>query len=67
MFNQIFILKMKRVKLLLTFLAIVFMFSACEFSPEEIQPVGNITLETDTGGSGEYPGPKAPPAPPDDN
>ena len=48
---------MRKVKFLLTFLAIGIMVSACEFSPEEIQPVGDIILENDTGGAGENPGP----------
>ncbi len=52
---------MKNVKLMFAFLAIVFMLSACEFSPGEIQPVGKIILETDVGGSGEDPGPIDPP------
>jgi len=56
---------MKRVKFLLTFLAIVFMFSACEFSPEEIQPVGDIKFENSTGTSGANPGPNRPPDLPD--
>ena len=58
---------MKKVKFIFTFLAIVFIVSACEFSPEEIQPVNDIKLENYTGGSGERPGPNPPPAPPDDN
>lgn len=58
---------MKRVKFLLAFIAIVFMFSACEFSPEEIQPVNDIKFENSTGTSGANPGPNDPPAPPDDD
>ena len=54
---------MRKIKLILAFLAIGFMVSACEFSPEEIQPVGDIILETDTGGAGEDPGPTPPPRP----
>lgn len=50
---------MQKIKFLLASLAIVVMFSACEFSPGKIQPVGKIILETEVGGSGEYPGPKA--------
>jgi len=67
MFKKIFNIKMKKVKFLLTFLAIVFMVSACEFSPEEIQPVGDIKFENHTGTSGANPGPNDPPAPPDEN
>ena len=52
---------MRKVKFTITFLAIVLMFSACEFSPEEIQPVGKIIFETDGGNSGENPGPIDPP------
>ena len=58
---------MKKVKPILAFLAIGIMLSACEFSPEEIQPVGDIKLEYNTGGSGERPGPDPLPDPPDDN
>ena len=54
---------MKKVKFLFAFLAIVIMMSACEFSPEEIQPVGDIILENETGGSGEYPRPTPKPEP----
>ena len=54
---------MKRVKFLLAFLAIVFMFSACEFSPQEIQPVGEVILEYDTGTSGEDELPESPDPP----
>ena len=54
---------MKKVNSLLTVLAIVFMVSACELSPEEIQPVGKIILETEVGTSGEDPGPTPPPDP----
>jgi len=56
---------MKKVKFLFAFLAIGIMMSACEFSPEEIQPVGDIKFENNTGTSGERPEPKAPPSPPD--
>jgi len=56
---------MRKIKLILTFLAIGVMVSACEFSPEEIQPVGDIKLEYNTGGSGERPDPDLP-DPPDD-
>ena len=52
---------MRKIKLLLTFLAMVFMVSACELSPGEIQPVGKIILENDTGTLGENPGPQDPP------
>ena len=62
MFNNIFILKMKKV-FFFTFLAIGMMMSACELSPEEIQPVGKIILETEVGGSGEDPIPAPPPDP----
>jgi len=58
---------MKRVKFFLAFLAIVFMLSACEFSPQEIQPVGKVILEYDTGGAGEDPLPEPPLDPPDEN
>ncbi len=58
---------MKKVKFLLAFIAIGIMFSACEFSPEEIQPVGDIKFENYPGTSGERPGPNDPPAPPDDD
>ena len=57
MFNNIIISLMRNVKFILAFLAIGIMMSACEFSPEEIQPVGDIILENETGGSGEYPRP----------
>ena len=57
MFNDISILIMKKVKFILAFLAIGIMLSACEFSPEEIQPVGDIKFENNTGGSGERPEP----------
>ena len=65
MFNDIFILIMRKFKFILAFLAIGFMVSACEFSPEEIQPVGDIILENETGGLGEDPGPLDPIDPPD--
>ena len=57
---------MRKVKFLLAFLAIGIMVSACEFSPEEIQPVGDIKFENYTGTSGESPGPTPPPRPIDD-
>ena len=57
MFKQNNILIMKKVKFFFTFLAIVFMVSACEFSPEEIKPVGDIKFENSEGGSGENPEP----------
>jgi len=56
---------MKRVKFFLAYLAIVFMLSACEFTPEEIQPVGKVILETDRGTSGTDPQPAPPPSPPE--
>ncbi len=56
---------MRKVKFIFTFLAVVFIFSACEFSPQEIQPVGDIKFENYPGTSGERPGPNDPPAPPD--
>ena len=56
---------MRKIKLLLAFLAIGMMMSACEFSPEEIQPVGKVTLEN-TGVSGTKPVPDDPPTPPND-
>lgn len=60
-YNKIIILKMRKIKFMFAFLAIVFMLSACEFSPEEIQPVGKIILENTGGNSGERPGPQDPP------
>jgi len=54
---------MKKVKFLLAFIAIGIMFSACEFSPEEIQPLGKIVLENTGGNSGENPGPTPKPEP----
>jgi len=47
---------MRKIKFMFAFIAIVFMMSACEFSPEEIQPVGKIILETDPSGLGENQG-----------
>jgi len=46
---------MRKIMFLIAILAIVFMFAACEFTPEEIQPVGKVILETEscTCGSGE--------------
>ena len=62
MFN-IILLRMKKVKFLLTFIAIVFMVSACEMSPEEIQPIDNqFILENDQ--SGEDMDDMIPPPPP---
>jgi len=58
---------MRKVKTIFAFLAIGILLSACEFSPEEIKPVGDIILETDTGGSGERPDPNPPPDPPDED
>jgi len=55
---------MKRVKFFLAFLAIGIMLSACEFSPEEIKPVGDIILEMDRGTSGT--GTEEPPLDPPD-
>jgi len=52
---------MRKIKFTIAFLAIVFMLSACEFSPQEIQPVGKIILENTGGNSGERPGPQDPP------
>ena len=52
---------MRKIKLLLTCLAMVFMVSACELSPEEIQPVGTIIMENTGGNSGERPIPADPP------
>lgn len=57
---------MKKVKSILTFLAIGILLSACEFSPEEIQPLGKVTLEN-TGVSGTKPIPNDPPPPPDED
>ena len=57
---------MKKVKFIFTFLAIVFIVSACEFSPEEIQPVGDIILENTPGTSDNNPtGPEPPLDPPE--
>ncbi len=54
---------MKKVKFIFTFLAIVFMVSACELSPEEIQPIDNqFILENDQ--SGEDMDDMIPPPPP---
>jgi len=64
--NKIFILIMKKVKFLLAFIVIGIIMSACEFSPEEIQPVGDIILEYDTGGAGEDELPESPDLPDDD-
>ena len=56
---------MKKVKFLLTFLVIVFTVSACELSPEEIQPIDNqFILENDQ--SGEDMDNMIPPPPPAD-
>jgi len=52
---------MKKVKLLFTFLAIVFMVSACELSPEEIMPISSHVLNNDTGYAGVNPPPQPPP------
>lgn len=51
---------MKKVKLFFTFLAIVFMVSACELSPNEIAPLSNPVLNNDTGNDGEDPPPRPP-------
>jgi len=52
---------MKKVKLLLTLLAMVFMVSACELSPEEIQPINDqIILKVEEGAKMD-PGPPLPP------
>jgi len=64
MFNDIFILIMKKIKFFLSFLAIGIMLSACEFSYEEIQPVGDIKFEN-TGHAGVDPEPDDLPDPPD--
>jgi len=57
---------MRKIKLILAFLAIGIMVSACEFSPEEIQPVGNVILENTPGTSDNNPtGPLDPIDPPD--
>jgi len=52
---------MRKIKFIFAFIAIVFMVSACEFSPEEIQPVGKIILKNNVGGAGEDPEPQEPP------
>ena len=66
MFNNIKKLKMKKVKFLLTFLAIVFTVSACELSPGEIEPIDNqFILENDQ--SGEDMDDNIPPPPPPSN
>jgi len=54
---------MRKIKFMFAFIAIVFMLSACEFSPEEIQPLGKIVLEDTGGNSGERPGPTPKPEP----
>ncbi len=54
---------MKKVKLLLTLLAIVFMVSACELSPGEIQPAGNQSFNIDPVHDGEESDPPEPPPP----
>ena len=62
MFNNIFILKMKKIKLLFTFLAIGVLVSACDLSPEEIEPLTNPTYyDEKTGQSGGNPPPQPPP------
>lgn len=54
---------MKKVKFIFSLLAIVFMVSACEFSPEEIEPIGKY-LEFDPDVAGEdLPDPLPPPPP----
>ena len=55
---------MRKFKFIFAFFAIGILLSACEFSPEEIEPVGEIMLETDPGTSGEHPDPTPPPRPP---
>lgn len=52
---------MKKVKLLLA-LAILFMVSSCELSPEEIEP-NDFMYEFDPDQSGEVPGDPLPPPP----
>ena len=42
------------------------MMSACEFSPQEIQPVDNIILENERGTSGEGELPESPDSPDED-
>jgi len=54
---------MKQVKLLFTLLAIVFMVSACELSPGEIEPIGKY-LEFDPEVAGEDLPDEIPPPPP---
>ena len=58
---------MKKVKFIFTFLAVVFIVSACEFSPQEIQPVGKVILENKPGTSGTDPGPDPLPDAPDED
>ncbi|MCZ6899039.1 MAG: hypothetical protein O7F74_02265 [Bacteroidetes bacterium] len=56
---------MRKVKFLLAFIAIGIMFSACEFSPEEIQPVGKAILENYPGTDDGPDYPDDPPTPPE--
>lgn len=63
MFNKTLILIMKKVKFIFSLLAITFMVSACEFSPEEIEPIGKY-LEFYPDVAGEDPPDEIPPPPP---
>lgn len=54
---------MKKVKFIFSLLAITFMVSACEFSPEEIEPIGKY-LEFYPDVAGEDPPDEIPPPPP---
>ena len=55
---------MKQVKLFLTLLAIVFMVSACELSPGEIEPISDELLYYEpTHDGGDMGGETAPPPP----
>ncbi len=58
---------MRKVKTIFAFLAIGILLSACELSPEEIKPVGDIILEYEPTESGERPDPNPPPDPPDED
>jgi len=61
MFKQNIHLKMKKVRLFLALLAMVFMVSACELSPEEIQPVNDqFVLKVEEAAKMD-PGPPLPP------
>jgi len=56
---------MKKVRLFLSLLAMVFMVSACELSPGEIEPIDTL-LSLEPTVAGEEPGDPLPPPPPAD-